>query len=87
MKNIATLFQKDEYLLNLDALAYILSLIQDNAREAYAEAMQDKKDDFKSGRLLAYYEVLDTIQNQLTTRGVNLQDLGLQDADWMLKDS
>ena len=48
-----------------------------NADEAYAEHIKDRSDEFEDGRSLAYYEMLDTIQNELEANGVDLKKYNL----------
>ena len=55
---------------------YIISRVVDNANDCIEES-KDSKDDFYSGKKLAYYEVLDTIKNELIVAGVNLKKFGL----------
>ena len=58
-------------------LKFIISRVVSNAFEALEEAKKDTKDQFASGRSLAYYEILDTIKNELTVREQDLKELGL----------
>lgn len=48
-----------------------------NADEAVTEARNDREDEFKSGRSLAYYEMLDILKIELSAHGENLKDFGL----------
>lgn len=56
-------------------LRYLITRILENAQEAAADLAADKKSEFKSGRRLAYYEVLDIIQAE--ANGLDLKALGL----------
>lgn len=58
-------------------LKYIIERVLDNAKDALTEARENPKDDFYSGKRLAYYEVLDTIKNELIVRADNLKEFGL----------
>lgn len=60
-----------------ETLQYMLSRIIENAKEAAEEFNADKKNDFKSGRSFAYYEVLSMIQNDLSADGEDLSEYGL----------
>ena len=51
-----------------EAIKYILSRIIDNANDAIMESREHPDDDFYKGKKLAYYEVLDTIKNELVIR-------------------
>ena len=56
---------------------YIVSRVLDNANEAFEDAESNKDDDFYKGKKLAYYEILDTIKNELKARGQDLKEFGL----------
>ena len=58
-------------------LRYLIARILENAQEAAADLAADKKSEFKSGRRLAYYEVLDIIQAEAEANGLDLKALGL----------
>lgn len=60
-----------------EAIKYIISRVVDNANDAIAEAKENPQDDFYKGKKLAYYEVLDTIKNELKVGDQNLKDFGL----------
>ncbi len=60
-----------------EAIKYILSRVIDNANDAVAEAKENPEDDFYKGKKLAYYEVLDTIKNELKARDQDLKEFGL----------
>ena len=55
----------------------ILFRIKDRAEEAYYEYKNNEKDAFADGRSLAYYEMLEMIQNVLVANEVDLCNLGL----------
>lgn len=61
-------------LISRDGLKYLIDRLLQNAREAIAEG---KKDAFTSGRLLAYYEMLNIMRNELLADDEDLHDLGL----------
>lgn len=58
-------------------LKYIIERVIDNAQDALTEARENPKDDFYAGKRLAYYEVLDTIKNELIVRVDDLKEFGL----------
>lgn len=58
-------------------IKYIVARVLDNANDALDEANADKDDDFYKGKKLAYYEILDTIKNELEARGQDLKEFGL----------
>lgn len=70
----------DEELLTQEDFRYIIARVVDNAKDAYNE--NDGSDFFK-GKMLAYYEVLDTIRNELTVEGKDITRFGM---DFSLED-
>ena len=60
-----------------EEIKYIVARVLDNANEAFEEAAENKDDDFYKGKKLAYYEILDTIKNELKARGQDLKEFGL----------
>ena len=60
-----------------DAIKAIIGRLMVNADEAVTEARNDREDEFKSGRSLAYYEMLDILKIELSAHGENLKDFGL----------
>lgn len=60
-----------------EAIKYIISRVIDNANDAVAESKDNPMDDFYKGKKLAYYEVLDTIKNELKARDIDLKEFGL----------
>lgn len=63
--------------MNDAAIEYIISRVVDNAKDALEEASENPKDDFYKGKKLAYYEILDTIKNELAARDADLKEYGL----------
>jgi aspartyl/asparaginyl-tRNA synthetase len=63
--------------LTSEAIKYIIARVLDNANDAIEESKENKNDDFYSGKRLAYYEVLDTIKNELVARNQDLKEFGL----------
>lgn len=59
------------------AIEYILSRIVKKANDALEESDQNSNDDFFKGRKFAYYEILDTIKNELIIREQDLKEFGL----------
>ncbi len=58
-------------------IKYVVFRVIQNAYDAIEEAMQKPTDDFYKGRKFAYYEILDTIKNELVAKEEDLQDYGL----------
>lgn len=56
-------------------IKFIISRVLDNAKDAIKET--DTNAEFNSGKLFAYYEILDTIKNELIVRGQDLKEFGL----------
>lgn len=54
-------------------LEFIISRVLGNAEEASKE----EKNDFTDGKKLAYYEILDTIKNELEIREIDISYFGL----------
>ena len=54
-------------------LEFIVSRVLSNANEAF---QKNDKSDFENGRKLAYYEILDTIKNELISRDVDISKYG-----------
>lgn len=63
--------------MNEIEIKYIIASVLSNADDAMQEAEDHQGDPFYSGKSLAYYEVLDTIRNELSARGQNLKEFGL----------
>ena len=70
-------------LLSKDGIAYIVSRVLDNAKDAKEEYENNRDDAFYQGKNLAYYEILDTIKNELEIKEEDLKDYGL---DLLLED-
>ena len=64
-------------MMSEEAIKYIVARVLDNANDAFWEATENKDDDFYKGKKLAYYEILDTIKNELKARDQNLIEFGL----------
>lgn len=60
-----------------DAIKFIISRVLENAKDALEEAKENKEDDFYKGKKLAYYEILDTIKNELDIRDEDLKEFGI----------
>lgn len=58
-------------------IKFIIARIIDNANYNLEELNKNKEDAFFRGKKLAYYEVLDTIKNQLIINDQNLKEFGL----------
>lgn len=55
----------------------LIARLIDNANETQKEYRKDKKSEFNSGKALAYYEMLDTLKNQLIIDDADLSEFGL----------
>lgn len=64
-------------MMSEDAVKYIIARVIDNANDALEEAKRNKDDAFYKGKKLAYYEILDTIKNELDINDQNLKEFGL----------
>lgn len=64
-------------MMNEAEFQYIVARILDNANDVFEEAEANPNDDFYKGKRFAYYEILDTIKNELKARGQDLQAFGL----------
>lgn len=64
-------------MMNNDTIKFIISRVLENANEALEEAKENKDDDFYKGKKLAYYEILDTIKNEIDIRDEDLKEFGL----------
>ena len=60
-----------------EAIKIIIARVIDNAGDALEEARENEGDDFYKGKKLAYYEILDTIKNELDIRDRDLKEFGL----------
>lgn len=66
-------------MMSEDAVKYIIARVVDNANDALEEAKKNKDDDFYKGKKLAYYEILDTIKNELDINDQDLKEFGLDE--------
>lgn len=66
-----------EQQLSDETMKYIIARLVVNANEAITESEADKEDLFKSGRRLAYYEMLDILKSEIDARGLDLKEFGL----------
>lgn len=64
-------------LLSKAGIAYIVSRVLNNANDAIQAKKESPNDEFIEGKILAYYEVLDTIKNELIARDEDLKEYGL----------
>ena len=63
--------------LTAERLKYIIARVIDNANDAIKESKENPKDAFIDGKKLAYYEVLDTIKNELDVSEQDMKEFGL----------
>lgn len=64
-------------LLSKGGIAYIVARVLDNAQYAMHEKAKNPNDEFLAGKVQAYYEVLDTIKNELIARDEELKEYRL----------
>ena len=64
-------------LLSIDGLKYIIESVIVYAQDAKEEYKENRDSEFYRGKMLAYYEVLDTIKNRLYVRDADLKEFGL----------
>lgn len=64
-------------MMNESTIKLIISRVIDNAADALEEAKENQNDDFYNGKKLAYYEILDTIKNDLVINEQDLSEFGL----------
>ena len=60
-----------------EQMQFVIERVVKYAVEANGEAKETPNDEFLQGKRQAYYEVLDTIKNQLEIYGANLKDYAL----------
>lgn len=63
--------------LDEETLKYIIARLVERADEAMQEYINDKDNDFKNGRLLAYYKMLDILRTELDLSEQDLNEFGL----------
>ena len=63
--------------LTAERLQYIIARVIDNANDAVKDSKENPKSDFIDGKKLAYYEVLDTIKNELDVSEQDMKEFGL----------
>lgn len=63
--------------MNEENIKYIIARVIDNANDALEEERKNKDDAFYKGKKLAYYEILDTIKNDLDINDQDLKEFGL----------
>lgn len=63
--------------LDEETLKYIIARLVERADEAMQEYINDKDNDFKNGRSLAYYEMLDILRTELDFSEQDLNEFGL----------
>lgn len=64
-------------MMSEETIQFIISRVIDNANDALQEAKDNKDDEYYNGKRLAYYEVLDTIKNELIAHDQDLKKFGL----------
>ena len=64
------------------AMKYMIARVIDNANDAIKESIvkkDDENENFYRGRKFAYYEVLDTLKNELIAHDQDLKEFGLDE--------
>lgn len=62
-----------------EEIKYIIARILDNAKDTMTEYKENKNDEFLQGKRLAYFEVIDTIKNELIVKDIDLNEFGLNE--------
>lgn len=60
--------------LTTSELEFIISRVLDNAKDV---SLSEDNSEFTQGKKLAYYEMLDTIKNELVVREVDIENFGI----------
>ena len=63
--------------MNEATIKFIVSRVIENANDVLEEKKQNPNDDFYKGHVMAYYEILDTIKNELEAHDQDLKEYGL----------
>ena len=63
--------------LTTERLKFIIARVIDNANDAVKESKAKPNDTFIDGKKTAYYEILDTIKNELDVSEQDLKEYGL----------
>ena len=63
--------------LTTERLKFIIARVIDNANDAFKESQAEPSDTFIDGKKTAYYEILDTIKNELDVSEQDLKEYGL----------
>ena len=72
--------------LSQDAMKRMISRLIDNANDAIKDAADNKNDDFYDGKVAAYYEMLDSLKNDLKIEDADIKNFGLDiDLDQMIR--
>ena len=67
-------------LLSKEGIAFIIERVLNNAKEATSDrnnATEEEDVIYHSGRVEAYYEILDTIKNELLIKDQDIKEFGL----------
>lgn len=63
--------------LTEESIKYIISRLVERADEAMQKYQSDKDNKFESGRVMAYYEMLDILKTELDLHEQDLKEFGL----------
>ena len=58
-------------------MKYIIARLLDNANDCVEDAKENPGSEFFDGKKLAYYEMLDTIKNELIAHDDDIKEFGL----------
>ena len=70
--------------LSEDSIKYIIGRVVRNANDVVSERRKKPDDAFLQGKGLAYYEILDSIRNDLLISDTDLSDFGLENDPFYL---
>ena len=63
--------------LTAESIKFIIARLLERGAEAAEESKAAPQNDFKAGRRLAYYEMLDILQSELMVRDQDLKKFGI----------
>lgn len=73
--------------LSQEAMNRMIHRLIDNANDAIEDVNNNKNDEFYKGKKAAYYEVLDSLKNDLEIEDADIKEFGLDiDLDTMITD-
>jgi len=73
--------------LSQEAMNRMIHRLIDNAKDAIEDVNNNKNDEFYEGKKAAYYEMLDSLKNDLKIEDADIKEFGLDiDLDAMITD-